>query len=247
LLQVSLQEPVLRAVTVSVEWPLPPRLPDVRGSLTDVLREALGVDEDWYWDSDSDGLTVVVWHEEERLHTIISGKGIIVVSERPDAERALKAATSIVAPCMELLALGKASACAAGATWTLAAQDAVEAEAALEGWLASPMLRERLNPLGGRPDDLIISVRYVGDGDVSTFFRVEPVTDSQAVGGGFFLSSDVEESEFAPSSLLAATDRREGREATPDEALNRLSRHLDHVVNNTTKALASVGGADESN
>ncbi len=240
-----LQEPVLRAVSFAFGWDLPPRFPDMRGTLTDILRGALDVKKDWSWDSGPDGPMVFAWNDEARLHALATPQGLDLVSEKPEAGKLAETAAASLADCLSTLHLDQVQRCAAAAAWTLAAEQPQEASQGLEAWLGGAALRRKLESLGGRPDDLIFSFRFGPNDGVVTTLRAEPVTDKQAANGPFFLS-EMDPSEFAPASLYVHVERSHDGDFSPAEALERAGRHLEHVYSQGNKLLATVNSDDSS-
>jgi len=239
---VPVQEPVLRNVYYEFGWLRAPRFPDVRGAITDVLRAATDSPEDWTWDSGADGAYVLSWNAENRLHLLASAEGLSIISEHPDQRALALSGEATLAACTDLLNVKTLSHCSAGAMWTLAAKDSRDAEAALEAWLFASEFRTRLSVLGGRPDDLIVSVRFENDTGVVTMLKAEPVTDEQAANGPFFIS-EMEVAEFPPAALLVSLDRRHRQEDFAASAgLARSSRHLEQILAHAEKLLATVNG-----
>lgn len=236
------QEPVLRAVNLRFGWGSPPRFVDVRGALTELLRQATESPDDWTWDEGLTGPVVAAWNDKQRLHLLASPEGLSLVSELPDATALEGAAARTVGPCLDLLEVRELDHCGAGATWTLAAADARDAEAALEGWLFRSDFRTRLEPVGGRPDDLVVTMVFGAEREVSSILRAEPVTDEEAVD--IFFLSEMERSEFPPAALLADFQRRHEHGFGAADGTARAVKHLDQLVTQAEKFLATVGDPD---
>lgn len=244
LLSVPVQEPVLRHAHFDFGWPLSPRFPDVRGALTDVLRAATGSRDEWSWDSSQSGPAVVAWNEDARLHLIVTGHGMDIVTDVPDIPRLMAVANEVLAASLEILAIERLSHCGAGATWTLAAADSKDAEAALERWLFGDSFRSRLEPLGGRPDDINLRLRFENNADVYTTLGAEPVTDEQAAFGPYF-PSDLDPSDFPPGALLVNINRRHEAAFEVPHGIERAEHHLDQLLAQAQKLLASVDARDD--
>lgn len=250
----SLQEPVLRAAGLAFRLTLAPRFPDVRGLLTDVLLEVLHAGEeegesdiDWFWDSGSGSSSpaVFAWDETRRLNISLAPRRLDILSEAPDVQALNSTARHILGPCLDILGLSEAIGCSATATWTLAAEQAADAEQALEEWVFQSSLRKTFEPLGGRPDDLVFEATFAGGGDVATSFRAEPVTDEQASEGPFFLS-EFEVDEFPPGALLVQVERHQNSSGSADDAVERAERHLDKVLDQTDRLLATLEARDDA-
>lgn len=242
----ALQEPVLRAVGLAFRLAVAPRFPDVRGSLTDVFIDFTGSREDWFWDSSSGGPPLVsAWDDERRLFLVIGPQRLDVVSEAPDVDVAAEAATQVVGPCLDLLGLSEAAACAASATWTLAAEKSADAEQALEDWIFHPELRSNLGALGGRPDDLSFEASFASDGEVFTDITAEPVTDEEASDGPFFLS-DMDVDEFPPGALIVRVERRQDQAVPSAECVGRSAAQLNKLLELSERLLATVGARDDA-
>jgi hypothetical protein len=226
-------------VEMRFAWALSPHLPDVGGALTDVLRGATGSPDGWAWDTGPDGPAVAAWDDERRLHLLVTPTGLSLTSERPDSEALSAAADATLMGCAELLHVTEMAGVGSGGIWTLAAENFGEAEEALEHWVFSTHLRTTLEPLGGRPADLILTLRFDAPGNVTTFVKVEPGTDKYAATGPYFIS-DMDESEFPPACLIADIDRRQDQAFAPSEAVERASRQLEHVTAQGQKLLATV-------
>lgn len=238
--QVALQEPVLRAAHFSFEWSVAPRFPDVRGAITEVLRSASGDSNDWFWDSDSEsGSVIVVSNEDERLHLFARPRGVDVISEKPDLEALSGTAAACLDQCLRLLNVHEVSAARAGATWLLAAADSRQAEATLEKWLFDAHLRTTLDPFGGRPDDLVVMLRFDTESGVTTFLRAEPVTDEEAAASPYFLS-DLDSADFPPAGLIVDMSRQHGDTFDATQALERAGRHLGQLRAQGERLLATV-------
>jgi hypothetical protein len=224
-------------------WKHAPRFMDVRGAITELAVAAIGHDE-WRWDNISGDPVVVVWSEDTRLNVVVSPTGIDIASEQPDTEGVVAVAAMCVAPCLALMNVEEVSEVGGFASWTLAAADADRVESALEGWLFGPSLRTTLGALGGRPDDLILSVRFETDSGVVTILRTEPLTDEQAANGPYFFS-DMKSSEFPPASLFARIDRDHRSTFPRAQAAERSQRLLNQVLVQGDKLLATVEGTDD--
>jgi len=241
---VALQEPVLRSVGLGFRWALGPRYADVRGELTEILAAATDAADNWAWDVFDGDPSILVWNEDRRLHVIVQPRGLDIVSEHPDIDAVVAVASEVLAGCLDALNLKVVTRVSSSAKWTLAAGAAADVEKALEDWLLSPRLRTTLGPIGGRPDDLILSGRFEADNGVVTMFKTEPVTDEQAVGGGFFIS-DMEASEFPPASLLVDLERQHTDEFDSADGTKRSEGVLQQVLSQGSKLLATVGARDD--
>jgi hypothetical protein len=242
---VALQEPVLRAASVRFAWAHAHLFPDVRGALTEVLVATTGAGDNWAWDTIAGAPAVMASNEERRVHGLISTDSLDLVDEHPDTDALSAAAATCVERSLSLLHVTELEAVGASAIWTLAASGTTDAEAALEDWLFSPRLRTTLGPLGGRPDDLVLTARFEADNGVATTFRTEPLTDEQAAAGPWFLS-DMEPSEFSPASLYVQADREHRSKSAPSDGPDRAMRVLQQLRAQTEKLLATVGSTDDS-
>lgn len=237
---VALQEPVLRAARLSFEWDLSPRFPEVRGAITEILRDATGSSQEWVWDSDEEvGPTVAAWNEKNQLFLIAGTRRLDCITESPDTPSIRDAAANSVQGCLAALNLDHLTGTMGAGTWMLAAEDSRQATEALEAWLFNESLRTTLQPLGGRPDDLIVSIRFDTGGDVTTSLRTEPLTDTQAAASPYFLS-DAEPTDFPPASVIVEVERRQAEDCDPPQALSRAERHLEQVLAETERLLATV-------
>lgn len=240
----ALQEPVLRGVNLSFGWEQSPLFSDVRGALTKVLVAATEAGERWIWDR-MDGEPVVMASNDERhLFTFLHPEGLEITSEHPDTDAVTAVAGSSVERCLDRMEIGELRRVGVGACWTLAAEQADQAEAALEEWLFSSRLRTTLGALGGRPDDLIVSARFEADNGVVTTLRTEPLTDEQAANGPFFIS-DMEASEFPPAMLFVRVEREHEARFGPAEGVERSTRVLQQVLGQGNKLIATLGGEDD--
>jgi hypothetical protein len=188
---------------------------------------------------------VAAWNTERKLHIAASPGDLDIVSESPDPEGMFAALSRALPGCVQALGLSELTGVGASAVWTLAAENVNDAETALERWLMSPSLRTIMNPLGGRPDDLIVDMYFTTDTGLSSSFRIEPATDEQAAKGSFFIS-DRDVSEFSPGLLIMRIDRRQKRENLGSEAVARAQRHLEQVLTQGRTLMATVESEDAS-
>jgi hypothetical protein len=208
------------------------------------LRRATQDDASWAWDADQDGPIVTAWNEEQRLYFLVASKRLKIVTELPEPSSLELAARTVLPDFLTTLHLDKLEGCGAGGTWTLAAPDSHAAAEGFERWLFSARLRSKLEALGGRPDDLILSLRFDNADEVTTYLRAEPATDRYAAEGPFFVTGQVE--DYPPASLIASIDRDQQSPLSGEAALDRARHHLEQVLNQAERALATVGFLDDA-
>ena len=242
---VAVQEPVLRVVQINVGWEMPPRFPDVRGELTDAFREITEDSGSWFWDSNSPAGMVFASNEEKQLYLLATPDGLDIVSEAPDVGTVISAADVVISDCMRILNLKSLRHAAGGAAWTLAAEDTKGAEAALESWLFMPQMRTRLGALGGRPSDIILTLRFDTETGVTTTLKTEPLTDEQAAEGPYFLSEDLDASEFPPAVLYVSVNRSQAGDFSAGDAATRGRRYLQQILKHGAELFANVDNRDD--
>jgi hypothetical protein len=242
---VSLQEPVLRGVGLRFGWtPAPPRYPDVRGILTEILVAAVGTVDDWSWDYKEADSTVFAWNEETRMHATLRPRALEIVNELPNLEALKNAAQQCLEPCLQALNLQAVTEVGCAASWMMAAESTSHVEEELETWLCSPSFRTKMALLGSRPDDLTIYACYGSEREVTTSIKIEPVTDEQAAEGGFFLS-DLAPSEFPPAALLATLDRWQKIQLVSDLGVDQAAESLEQILSLGPHLLATIGESHE--
>jgi hypothetical protein len=200
---VEIQEPTLRALVLHYSWDLAPRFPDVRGAVTDIFRAATGSPEDWTWDTGSRPM-VAAWSGERRLHMMMMGTGMDVVSERP--EDPLPSVRTVLPACLHALNLVKPDECSAAAMWLLPAPTIEDASAGIESTFGAGNLRHILEPLGGRPSALELTAEFQ-DKDGRATFRAKPASAEELVDAGEYFLSDIESTELPPAAIVARIHR----------------------------------------
>jgi hypothetical protein len=233
---VEIQEPTLRALVLAYSWPLAPRFPDVRGAATEILREATGSPDDWSWDPSSSGAMVFAWHEKRRLHLILSGAGLDIVSDGPEDPEPV--AESVLARCAELLNVSELDECIASAMWLLAAPNVDDASAGIERAFGAEKLRQLLEPLGGRPSRLEIEAVFE-DEYGSAMLRAKPASAEELVNDAEYFLSDVESSELPPAAIAVRIKRRRSAGEVA-EAVGRSRRLLESVLEAGDKLLPKL-------
>jgi hypothetical protein len=242
--RVSLQEPVLRSIALRFGWTLPPRYPEVRGLLTEILVAAVETVDDWFWDATDAESSVFAWNEEERMHATVEPMALELVNELPNVEALNEVAQRCLGPCLDTLNLPAVTNVGCAATWMMAAESTSKVEKELETWLCSPSFRTRMAPFGSQPDDLTIYARFESDGGVGTSIKTEPVTDEQAAEGGFFLSR-LTPSEFPPAALVTSIQRWQDVGLASDQGTDRAAELLEQLLPLGFKLLATIDESDE--
>lgn len=228
----QLQEPVLKGLICSFSWPLAPRFPDVRGAVTEVLIAAVKAGDDWIWDSSRP--LVAAWSEERALHVVATGRGLDVISERP--EDPVPIARTLLEDCLRLVNYTKVSGVECQALWMLASPTLNDASTSLEAHFGRPDLRTILEPFGGKPQRLHFAATYENDVG-KTDVEFEPATAEELADQ---LYSEPELSELPPASVLARVRRDAPREASAEEALDYADRTLASLQRAGEKLLSTL-------
>lgn len=221
----SLQEPVLRAAVVEFFWPDAPRFPDVRGQLIERMRAVTEDDEAWHGDQKMVG----TWNDERRLHLIVSGGGVTVVSEDPERIDLIDVAAAILAGVMHELNVAEVTTIRTACTWLLAAESREAAAASIERRLGAGDLRDSFAPLGGRPDDLVLTYYFNSRAETQTSLRIVSMEREEFADSGDFIT-DFEEDELPPAAaLIEARRRHRGHVPNPATALENAARHVESI------------------
>lgn len=238
---VSLQEPVLRGVGLRFRWTRPPRYPEVRGALTEILMAAVETADDWYWDYKEADSTVYVSNQDARMHATLSPRELKLQNEIPNAEALNAAAHRCLKPCLDTLNRQTLIEVGCAAVWMMAAESTATVESELEGWLFRPSFRRTMAPLGGQPDDLTMYASFGSDGEVASSIRTEPLTDEQAANGNYF-ESDFVASDFPPTALVTVIQRWQDAQITPDQGVDRAAELLAEMLPVGRELLATIQG-----
>lgn len=238
----ELQEPVLHSVSLSVGWRIPPRFPDVRGEITDLLLETTGDPDRWMWRGDSDSRPYVTsWSDEDRIFLIAATEGLDIYLDRPDVETVEAALSGLVDPCLQILNLDSLDGYGSGAIWLLAAEDRASAEKGFEQWLFDGQFRNKLEAVGGRPDELELDLVFGRGSDTRTLLSAEVFSDESLAEDGPFLS-EFEATDFPPGALVVDLKRQHDGEFDSAKGVADAIDQLRQLVDHGETLLATVSG-----
>lgn len=218
----ELQESVLRNVHLILGWPATPRYVDIRGALTEQLRELAGPENDWTWD----GPLTFVTDEVQRIDFALSPSELVIATEASNIELA-DLPQRLAALVLSELAIDEVRLIEAGSVWLAPASD-IEG---LNDWFS-----DRLGTLGrpsvydafgGKPDSFALETEIVADG-FSYGVELKPLTGSDAAEADEFKSD--EEDDFPPAAMYLEVTRSQAGEIALDTAVQAFADNLEKAL-----------------
>jgi hypothetical protein len=224
---VSLQESVLRAVHAEFSWPLAPRFPDVRGAVTEKMRQVTQCPDDWVWDADPP--LALAWDEQRRLHLAVGGSFVEIIAEDVEAVDLVPAARRLVPEVADLLGVTTVTAVEVTLIWLTASEDRSTAAAELESKVLVAGARDLFEPLGGRPDHVEVAAEFGAGAPTVSRLDVRSLSAEEMMETPEFLSPFARE-DLPPAALRVRLHRRQRGDLAVAESLDRMDYHLDAAV-----------------
>lgn len=237
---VSLQEPVLRAVHAEFGWSLAPRFPDMRGQITELMTMHTRAPDAWVWDADPP--LVLAWNEERHLHLAAGGSFFEVVAEDANGPDAASAAHGLLSQIASVQNVSSLKAVEVTFVWLLAGEDRAGVAAELEERALIAGAREVFGPFGGRPDHVEIAAEFGADALTTTRVDLRSLNDTDMAEGPEFLA-DFSLGDLPPAALRFRLHRRQVGDFSVAEALERLDRHLEGARNAGERFLGNLTGS----